>query len=82
MPLRISMGNLSMEPVSRLSFPTLTLVLAPAMTETDVEVVRTMTGIIEAGKYIYCYFCVKMDKRWFVVFAEFLMGDSGEQTFG
>ena len=52
MPLRISMGNLSTEPVSRLSFPTLTLVLAPAMTETDVEVVRTMTGIIEAGKYL------------------------------
>ena len=50
MLLRISMGNLSMEPVSRLSFPTLTLVLA--MTETDDEVVRTMTGIIEAGKYI------------------------------
>ena len=52
MPLRISMGNLSMEPVSRLSFPTLTLVLVLAMTETDVEAVRTMTGIIEAGKYI------------------------------
>ena len=52
MPSRISMGNLSMEPASRLGFPTLTLVLVLAMTETDVEVVRTMTGIIEAGKYI------------------------------
>jgi len=55
------MGNPSMEPVSRLSFPMLTPVLGLAMTEIDVEAVKTMTGITEA---------------------EFLMGDSVEQTFG
>ena len=53
------MGNLLMEPVSRLSFPTLTLVLVLAMTETDVEAVKTMTGITEAGKYIDSF--VSMD---------------------
>ena len=49
MPSRISMGNLSTEPVSRSSFLTPTLVLE---TEIDVAAVKTTTGITEAGKYI------------------------------
>ena len=54
------MENPSMEPVSRLSFPMLTPVLGLAMTEIDVEAVKTMTGITEAGKYIDSF--VSMDK--------------------
>ena len=50
MPSRISMGNLSTEPVSRSSFLTPTLVLE--MTEIDVAAVKTTTGITGDGKYI------------------------------
>ena len=62
MPSRISMGNLSTEPVSRSSFPTLTPGPALEMTEINVGAVRTTTGIIEAGKYIAS--SVEIEKLW------------------